>query len=214
MCFQRQLVHTVKNRHDAAGVRLKSTYTYRVIGTVWLKQTKVDRLCTVGTVVKFFPFYTCSYCLSLIWPPLSFLILSFSALHPPNPPPHPTFSSHLPSSFTTLFWFRRTGYVCSPCNETMEPPLLPPSPFLLTIFIICSYIVCLPVCLPVSFSVPHTSVWQPVVSNKKKIIIKTNERRHPGDGSSADGICSRLLMGIRERGQYCPYFSHPSVTYI
>lgn len=123
--------------------------------------------------------------LYLLWLPESDLASSlflhpvFSTLHPPilplAPPffPPPIFFHH--SLLIQTYWVRMLSL-----QQNNEASLPLPSPFLLTIFIICSYIVCLPVCLPVSFSVPHTSVWQPVVSNKKERITKPKQEEIRG----------------------------------
>lgn len=116
--------------HDAAGVKNIEQDMSMFNST---KQTGPLRwACRVGTVVHhpkafFSPFYTCSDCSSLIWPPLPFFILSFLPFtHPSSPSPHLLSHRLPPLSFDS----RRTGYVCSPRNETMKP-LSPSSlPFL------------------------------------------------------------------------------------
>lgn len=166
------------------------------------------RYCCTSSKNLFFPFYTCSDCPSLISPPLPFFILSFLPFTPSSPSPH--LLSHLPLSSTPLLWFKTYWVRMLSLQQNNEVSLLPPSPFFLTIFVICSYIVCLPVCLPVSFSVPHTSVWQPVVSNKTEKNYKTKAGRDPWEGSRAAGTCSRLWAGMsREGNQHFPYYSHP-----
>ena len=118
----------------------------------------------VQLYIMFFPFYTFSDC--LIWPPLSFFILCFLPFHPPVLPPPPIFSScSFHSILIQTYWVRMLS-----SQQNNEASLSSsPSPVLLTIFIICSYIVCLPVCLPVSFSVPHTSVRQPGSLEQKEL---------------------------------------------
>lgn len=185
----------------------KLTYYSFILETV-NKSSKYHCSSFKGLKVSIFsPFCTFSDYLSLIWPPLS-LHPVFSALHP-----SPLSLSHHPCTSSTLFWFRRTGYVCSPSNKTMKPLSLFPPLFFHTIFIICSYIVCLPVCLPVSFSVPHTSVWQPVVSNKKESVTKPKREQIRGRAEGRLVAALQLWAGAsREGSRYFPYCSRPYVA--
>ena len=126
-----------------------------------------------------------------VWSPFS-LHPVFSALCPSSPfslrppilsPPPLSFDSDVLGTYAFLSTTKRWSLSPLPC----------PSPsLLLTIFIICSYIVCLPVCLSVSFSVPHRSVWQPVVSNKKERIAKA--KREQIRGRAAGRLVAALLL--------------------
>lgn len=133
----------------------------------------------------------------------------FSALRPsspilPLPLPPPIFFLH--SLLIQTYWVRMLFL-----QRNNEASLLLPSPFLHTLFNIWSYIVCLPVCLPVSFSVPHTSVWQPVATNKKKRITKPNREQIRGRAAGRL-VAAFQLWASREGSWYFPYCSHPYVV--
>lgn len=117
MSFQRQLRNLVAHLIICKNQASETTKAEkgRVGAVVHHQELKVSSFISL--------FFTCSDCLSLIWPPLFFLHPVFSALHPSI-----LSSPHLLSS--PCFDSDVLGTYASPCNRTMKPLSFLPSPSL------------------------------------------------------------------------------------
>lgn len=153
-------------------------------------------------VSTFFPFIP--PLIAWVWSGfLSFFILSFLPFTH-LPPSSPTTHLLPPLSFDSDV----LGTYALLATKQWSPSFsLPFSSHFIHHLLIHRLSACLLACLPVSFSVPHTSVWQPVVFNKKKRITKLNREQIRGRAAGRL-VAAFQLWASREGSWYFPYCSH------